>query len=78
MFEIFSIDNDEWTDGSCAKSHFGGWWYNKCDKSNLNGIYFSNGIAPDASSDVKGMHWKDEEGTTMLLKSIKIMIRPVE
>lgn len=30
-FSTYDLDNDSWIEGNCAKSHFGGWWYNSCD-----------------------------------------------
>jgi hypothetical protein len=68
-----SADNDEWSDGSCAKSHLGGWWYNKCDMSNLNGI-----LNNENSNELQLAHWKPTKHTTTVLKSVKMMIRPVD
>jgi hypothetical protein len=75
-----SVDNDSWDEGNCAASHNGAWWYSKCDKSNLNGIYFHSGLAPNGiSNNLKGMHWMhDKNATPNALKSVKMMIRPVE
>lgn len=78
IFIFYSVDNDEWSDGSCAKSHQGGWWFRQCDESNLNGLYFPNGQNPTKSSDFKGMHWKHESNSMVTLKSVRMMIRPVD
>lgn len=51
----------------------GGWWYKQCDESNLNGAYFPDGENPINSNDFKGMHW-----LMSTLKSVKIMIRPID
>lgn len=36
-FSTVDKDNDQYRDGSCARVMRGGWWYNKCSTSNLNG-----------------------------------------
>nr|XP_011428932.2 fibroleukin-like [Crassostrea gigas] len=36
-FSTVDKDNDQYNDGSCARKMRGGWWYNKCSTSNLNG-----------------------------------------
>lgn len=36
-FSTVDKDNDQYNDGSCARVLRGGWWYNKCSTSNLNG-----------------------------------------
>ncbi|KAL7047656.1 hypothetical protein ACKWTF_003077 [Chironomus riparius] len=77
-FSTIDVDNDEWTDGSCSKSHFGAWWYNKCDQSNLNGLYYNYGNIPDQHTDLQGMHWKYDKHAATILKSVKMMIRPVQ
>eukprot|EP00105_Crassostrea_gigas_P041002 XP_019925150.1 PREDICTED: uncharacterized protein LOC105333851 [Crassostrea gigas] len=41
-FSTIDRDNDEYS-GSCADEMRGGWWYNSCSTSNLNGIYCENG-----------------------------------
>lgn len=36
-FSTVDKDNDQYNDGSCARVLRGGWWYNRCSTSNLNG-----------------------------------------
>lgn len=75
FFFKLSVDNDEWTDGSCAKSNIAGWWFNKCEMSNLNGLFPTPSQPPD---EHKSMHWKEDKHSTTFLKSVKMMIRPVD
>lgn len=72
-----SNDNDAWTDGNCARSHFGGWWYNSCDESNLNGRYFLDGSV-ESAQNYHGIYWGAFTGSMSSLKSVKMMIRPVD
>ena len=38
-FSTHDNDNDLWSGGNCAREWKGGWWYNQCTHSQLNGIY---------------------------------------
>lgn len=38
QFSTLDRDNDNWP-GSCSQSFTGGWWFNFCHSSNLNGTY---------------------------------------
>ena len=73
-FSTVDVDNDMWVDGSCARSHVGGWWYRSCDTSNLNGQYL-NGNLP-SEFEYKGMYWYDYRGPLYSLLRAKMMIRP--
>jgi ficolin len=75
-FSPHSNDNDAWTDGNCARSHFGGWWYNSCDECNLNGRYFRAGKL-EAAENYHGIYWSTFTGSMSSLRSVKMMIRPV-
>lgn len=65
-FSTIDRDNDGYS-GSCADQMRGGWWYNSCSTSNLNGIYCENG--PNC------MTWKMNEEYLYGHKETLIMIR---
>ena len=37
-FSTKDSDNDRWG-SNCAATRKGGWWYNACERCNLNGVY---------------------------------------
>ena len=40
QFTTIDVDNDLRSGKNCAADEkLGGWWYNKCAKANLNGLY---------------------------------------
>ena len=50
-FSTKDQDNDSHSSANCAVAFTGGWWYNACHVSNLNGQYLVN------STDHKGIQW---------------------
>eukprot|EP00063_Salmo_salar_P004090 XP_013978925.1 PREDICTED: ficolin-1-like [Salmo salar] len=72
-FSTKDRDNDNHQDSNCAKNYTGGWWFNACGDTNLNGRYMwlrSKG----RSMRRKGIHWK-ALGISYSLKTTKISIR---
>ncbi|XP_076109033.1 microfibril-associated glycoprotein 4-like [Mytilus galloprovincialis] len=67
-------DNDPWTDisykNNCGIYKQGGWWYNTCAQSNLNGVYMEGGKISHS-----GMHWSHWKNKQYSLKSSSMMIR---
>ncbi|VDI76708.1 Hypothetical predicted protein [Mytilus galloprovincialis] len=70
-FSTKDRDNDPSSD-RCAVDFLGAWWYNDCQRSNLNGQYLSFGS--HTSSD-HGIEWFTFTGPAYSLKSSKMMIR---
>lgn len=71
-------DNDESSSGNCVTYYGdrGGWWYNGCARSSLNGINYNNGIA---DSIFNGIYWKTSswsEDIKRSLKTVTMAIRP--
>lgn len=72
-FSTTDMDNDRWEGGNCAEDHTGGWWYNQCDASNLNGQYLG-GLTPQ---EYKGVYWHEWQGPNYSLMATQMMIRPM-
>ena len=72
QFSTKDRDNDVYSDGSCAKIYYGGWWYEKCHQSNLNGRYL-NGIH---KSFADGVNWYHFKGYHNSLKHTEIKVKP--
>ncbi|KAM3875775.1 angiopoietin-related protein 3 [Diretmus argenteus] len=73
-FSTKDKDNDKHQD-KCARNRTGGWWFNACEETNLNGRYLwlrERGRFLGR----KGIHWKPGTGSSYSLKTTKIFIRP--
>lgn len=73
-FSTLDADNDKWVGGSCAKDHKGGWWYNQCDASNLNGQYLG-GLT---QQEYQGVYWYEWQGPSYSLRATEMKIKPVK
>lgn len=73
-FSTIDVDYDRWENGHCAVDHTGGWWYNQCDASNLNGKYL-RGLNP---YEYQGVYWHEWQGPSYSLQSTKMMLRPTK
>ncbi|KAG7487653.1 hypothetical protein MATL_G00025720 [Megalops atlanticus] len=75
-FSTRDSDNDNDKDYNCAKSYTGGWWFNACGETNLNGKYIW--VRPKGHTQrQKGIYWRPGSGNSYSLKSTKISIRHV-
>ncbi|XP_017152311.2 ficolin-2-like [Drosophila miranda] len=68
-FSTFDRDNH-----NCAQYFGGGWWFDNCAESNLNGNYYPNGT----SSKRDGIFWgaRQKHNYTISLTFSQMMIRP--
>jgi len=71
QFSTYDEDHDR-SDSNCAVTYKGGWWYNSCYKSNLNGKYYYGGIIAE-----DGIAWSTLTGNQYSLKTTEMKIRPV-
>ncbi|XP_051892333.1 angiopoietin-2b isoform X2 [Pristis pectinata] len=73
QFSTKDVDNDE-CGCKCSQMASGGWWFQACGPSNLNGMYYSGGMNTIRFNGIKWHYWK---GSHYSLKSTTMMIRPV-
>ena len=69
MFTAQDRDNDVRSGANCAVLHKGGWWYNKCHCSNLNGLY-------QGGSHPQGVVWYSFSSQWYSLKHVEMKFRP--
>ncbi|XP_053552117.1 ficolin-1 [Bombina bombina] len=65
-------DNDEYA-SNCAELFKGGWWYQGCHSSNLNGLYHLG----QHSSHADGINWYAGRGHSYSYKVSEMKIRPM-
>ncbi|KAL6491136.1 hypothetical protein MHYP_G00014810 [Metynnis hypsauchen] len=75
QFTTLDRDKDTFT-GNCAHFHKGGWWYNACGQTNLNGVWYSGGVYRSKFQD--GIFWADYGGGFYSMKTVRMMIRPID
>ncbi|XP_035649383.1 angiopoietin-2-like [Oncorhynchus keta] len=73
-FSTKDADNDKCV-CKCSQLTTGGWWFDACGPSNLNGIFFQQGQNSNRFNGIKWYYWK---GSGYSLKSTTMMIRPVD
>ncbi|XP_029427688.1 angiopoietin-2-like [Rhinatrema bivittatum] len=73
-FSTKDVDNDRCS-CRCAQMATGGWWFDACGPSNLNGIYYSGGLSTAKYNGIKWHYWK---GPSHGLQAVSMMIRPAD
>ncbi|XP_029470101.1 angiopoietin-related protein 2 [Rhinatrema bivittatum] len=73
QFTTLDRDHDVYT-ANCAHYQKGGWWYNACAHSNLNGVWHRGGHYRSRYQD--GVYWAEFRGGSYSLKKVVMMIRP--
>lgn len=73
-FSTKDADNDKCV-CKCSQLTTGGWWFDACGPSNLNGMYYQQGQNSNRFNGVKWYYWK---GSGYSLKSTMMMIRPAD
>ncbi|XP_058065810.1 angiopoietin-related protein 6-like [Anopheles bellator] len=71
-FSTFDKDQDTSNTTNCARVWGGGWWFNNCGDSNLNGFY--RGPTPTTTPKTS-MTWAAFKGNSQPLKASIMMIR---
>ncbi|XP_062944347.1 angiopoietin-4-like [Cynocephalus volans] len=72
-FSTHNKDNDN-CNCNCALLLSGGWWFDACGLSNLNGIYYKKG---HHTGKIKGIRWFSFRGSSYSLRATRMMIRHV-
>ncbi|XP_028843896.1 angiopoietin-2a isoform X1 [Denticeps clupeoides] len=73
-FSTKDADNDKCV-CKCSQLTTGGWWFDACGPSNLNGIYYQLGQNTNRFNGIKWYYWK---GSGYSLKATTLMIRPAD
>ncbi|XP_030845836.1 ryncolin-1-like [Strongylocentrotus purpuratus] len=72
-FSTRDRDHDD-AAGHCAGYYKGGWWYNKCHRANLNGLYLNGPTTQEEKA--KGVVWDVWLGHLYSLKKTEMKLRP--
>ncbi|KAM4740212.1 angiopoietin-4 [Anableps anableps] len=74
-FSTRDYDNDNCDHCKCALMLTGGWWFDACGFSNLNGIYYTVG---HNIRKLNGIKWHHFRGPSYSLRSTSMMVRPYD
>ncbi|XP_072223755.1 angiopoietin-related protein 7 [Leuresthes tenuis] len=72
-FSTNNKDNDKCVD-DCASLRKGGYWYNCCTDSNLNGVFYRYGAH---TKNTDGITWYGWHGPNYSLKRVEMKVRPL-
>ncbi|KAI3358432.1 hypothetical protein L3Q82_014859 [Scortum barcoo] len=72
QFSTKDRDNDRCT-CKCAQLASGGWWFEACGPSNLNGIYYPSSSSVIRYNGIKWYYWK---GPNLMATMTTMMVRP--
>ncbi|XP_070555898.1 uncharacterized protein [Ptychodera flava] len=74
-FSTYDAPNDGVKNVNYGERHGGGWWFDVCPQSNLNGLYYTgNGNYESLFED--GIMWKSWRGDWYSYRSVTIKLRP--
>ncbi|XP_063041777.1 angiopoietin-1 isoform X2 [Engraulis encrasicolus] len=73
-FSTKDVDNDNCM-CKCALMLTGGWWFDACGPSNLNGMYYTQG---QHVGKLNGIKWHYFKGPSYSLRATRMMIRPLD
>ncbi|XP_032072461.1 angiopoietin-2 [Thamnophis elegans] len=73
-FSTKDVDNDKCI-CKCSQMLTGGWWFDACGPSNLNGLYYP---LRQNTNKFKGIKWYYWKGAGYSLKATTMMIRPTD
>ncbi|XP_027777887.2 angiopoietin-2 [Marmota flaviventris] len=73
-FSTKDADNDKCI-CKCSQMLTGGWWFDACGPSNLNGMYYPQKQNTNKFNGIKWYYWK---GSGYSLKATTMMIRPAD
>ncbi|XP_066531258.1 angiopoietin-2b isoform X1 [Hoplias malabaricus] len=74
MFSTKDQDNDHCS-CKCAQMASGGWWFEACGPSNLNGIYYAGISSVLRYNGIKWYYWK---GPSLMVTMTTMMVRPAD
>ncbi|KAH8329459.1 hypothetical protein KR074_011016, partial [Drosophila pseudoananassae] len=74
-FSTFDRDNDMLNDGNCPKMYNGGWWFNNCGGSSLDGVFYKDGTMTGANFGIIWGSWQGWDWD-ISLTFVEMMIRP--
>ncbi|XP_011607366.2 angiopoietin-2b [Takifugu rubripes] len=72
QFSTKDRDNDRCT-CRCAQLASGGWWFEACGPSNLNGVFYPSSTSAVRYSGIKWYYWK---GPNLMATMATMMVRP--